>query len=49
MASYTVVEVHTGEALEIDGDPVLFDSREQAEVWALAHGFVGREYAVEAV
>jgi hypothetical protein len=49
--SWTISEYETGEALAVDGDPVLFDSYEQALAWANEHidPDDAREYAIEEI
>ena len=49
MAAFTVIEIHSGEAVQGDGGPVLFDTYAEAESWADAHLGRGwtRDYAIE--
>jgi hypothetical protein len=51
---YTVIDVTTGEAVtgsdRIDtGDPVLFDTRSEAEAWATSVGLDDRDHRIEEV
>jgi hypothetical protein len=41
---WTVVELFTGEAVQGEAGPVLFDSEAEAQAFCLARGLSGREY-----
>lgn len=51
MQIWTIREIHTGEAVTEQGEPVLFDTEREAQDWALARygENAGREYTIEEV
>lgn len=45
---YAIIEIATGESMKVQGDePAIFDSRTEAENWAVEQGYTGREFAIE--
>jgi hypothetical protein len=45
-AMFTVIEIHTNESVKVNGDPVLFDTEEQARDWLVKNLYDGRGFAI---